>query len=461
MKSSLLLLLSGLLLGPLTALAQHIPAGAPPRPFRLPARTTFTLPNGLKAQLVPYGNLPKVTVSLVLQTGNVHEQATEAGLADIVGGLLSEGSHEVPAAALATQVAHMGGTLNVAVGETETALSATVLAEHSPAFVALLGQLMQQPALPAAALPRVTADLKRRLAQYGAQPGTQARLAYAGALFGSHPYGRGLPAEEQLDAHTIEQVRAFYAREYGAQRASLYIVGRFDTAAVRPAVGAALGGWARGPARHVEVPQPQARGQLLVLDRPGAQQTSVVMGLPVVPPSHPDYNGLRLMNTLLGGGLTSRITRNIRGDKGYTYGSTSSIYPRYGCADWGEGSDVATAHSADALREIFKEIIRLGQEAPPAQELREVQEQEAGQFVLRNSSPAGIITQLRFLDLHGLPDSYLTEQVPALYAITPAQVQELARQYLRPEAMTVVLVGDRATLTRQLQGFEVQGRRLW
>ncbi|WP_400190513.1 M16 family metallopeptidase [Hymenobacter sp. B81] len=463
MNHSLLTLLSGLLLlGPLAARAQQAPPpGAAPRPFVLPARTSFVLPNGLKTQLVPYGRLPKVTVSLVLQTGNVHEQATEPGLADIVGTLLSEGSPAVPAAALATQVARMGGTLDVAVGETETTLSGTVLAEHGPAFVALLGQLVQQPALPAEALPRVRADLKRRLALFGARPATQARLAYAGALFGNHPYGRGLPTDAQLEAYTIEQVRAFYAREYGARRASLYVVGRCDTAAVRRATVTALRDWTPGPERRIAVPQPQARGQLLVLDRPGAQQTSVVMGLPVVPPSHPDYAGLRVMNALLGGSMSARIPRNIRGAKGYTYGSVSGIYPRYGYADWGEGTDVASEHTADALREIFAEITRLQEEAPPVQELRDVQGQEAGQFVLRNSSPAGIITQLRFLDLHGLPDAYLAAQVPAVYTITPQQVQALARQYLRPEAMTVVLVGDRAALTGQLQGFQVQGRRLW
>jgi predicted Zn-dependent peptidase len=462
MRLVLLFLLSGALLGSRPAHAQSAaPAGTAPRPFVLPARRSFTLPNGLKTQLVPYGRLPKVSVSLVLQAGNVHEQASESGLADLVGALLREGSEQLPAAALATRVARMGGTLDVAVGEAETVLSGTVLAEYAPDFVRLLADVVQRPALPAAALPRATADFKRRLALYGARPGTQARLAYAAAIFGSHPYGRGLPPEAQLDAYTIEQVRAFYAREYGARRASLYLVGRCDTAAVRAAVGAALGTWAPGPARRIAAPQPQARGALQLLDRPGARQTSVVMGLPVVPPTHPDYAGLRLMNALLGGTMNARIPRNIRGAKGYTYGSVSGIYPRYGCADWGEGTDVATEHTADALREIFGEITRLQQEAPPAEELQAVQAQEAGQFVLRNSAPADIIAQLRFLDLHGLPDAYLTEQVPALYAVTPAQMQALARQYLRPEAMTVVLVGDRQAVAPQLQGLQVQGRRLW
>ena len=135
----------------------------------------------------------------------------------------------------------------------------------------------------------------------------------------------------------------------------------------------------------------------------------------------------QVTNALLGGSFGSRITRNIRENKGYTYSPGSSLSSRVGDAYWAESADVVTQHTGASLREIFLEIERLRSEPPSAEELRGIQNFLAGTFVLQNSTPGGIIGQLRFMDLHGLERSYLENYVRNVYAVTPADVQRVAR----------------------------------
>jgi zinc protease len=435
---------------------QMPPEGGAPRNFTLPARQEFALDNGLQATLVPFGDIPKVTVYAVVQVGNVHEQPAENGLADIVGQLMREGTTSLNATQLSEQVARMGGSLDVSVGPNQTILSGAVLSEYGPELVRLMASLLQEPAFPQSEIGRVKNDFKRSLNVARARPGTQAQTKYRMALYKGHPYGYDLPSDEQISKYDVDQVRDFYQRQFGAQRTRVYVAGKFQAPAMQQAISEAFKPWQKGPAPQIPLAQASTQASLLLLDRPGAPQSTIVIGLPVVDPSHPDYTRLRVMNSLLGGSFGSRITRNIREDKGYTYSPYSNINARYRVADWSEVADVTTEHTGNSLREIIKEIGLLQKAAPAAAELKGIQNYEAGLFVLRNSTPAGIIGQLNFLDLHGLPDSYLAKQVEEIHAVTPQQVQETAKKYLRSEDMTLVVVGDKKVIAPQIKKIEAE-----
>jgi zinc protease len=149
---------------------------------------------------------------------------------------------------------------------------------------------------------------------------------------------------------------------------------------------------------------------------------------------------------LLGGTFGSRITANIREDKGYSYSPDSSIRARRGGALWVMSAEVTTEHTAAAITEIFKEIERLQSEAPSAAELDPVKAYRSGVFVISNSSPNGVLGQLAFMDLHGLPDDFLTNWVQNINGVTPEQVTAMAREHVRPERMSVVVAGDLAKI---------------
>ena len=182
-----------------------------------------------------------------------------------------------------------------------------------------------------------------------------------------------------------------------------------------------------------------------------AALSTIFYGLPVPDPSHPDYLALDVTNSILGGSFASRITSNIREDKGYTYSPTSIMAANYKSGLWYERADVTTEHTGASLAEIKKEIGRLQQEPPTQEELDGIINYESGIFVLQNSSPNGIIGQMIFLDTHDLDESFLTNKVANMHAVTPGQVSELTRKYIRPEDMILIVVGDKKKIESQLE----------
>jgi predicted Zn-dependent peptidase len=256
-----------------------------------------------------------------------------------------------------------------------------------------------------------------------------------------------------LQSYSLDHVRSFYEENFGAQRAHVYVVGMFDEKKMERAIRDAFGDWPAGPEPLVNVPEMQSKRAVHVVDRPGAPQSTLRIGLPVVDPSNPDYLPLSVTNTLLGGFFSSRVTSNIREDKGYTYSPSSGISPNYRSSHWTQNADVTTGVTGASLKEIFYEIDRLQQEPPPAQELEGVQNYIAGVFVLQNSSRGGIVGRLAFVDLHGLSEDYLTTYVRQVYAVTPEDVRTMAEKYLRDDEMTIVVVGDRSQIDSQLEPY--------
>ena len=256
-----------------------------------------------------------------------------------------------------------------------------------------------------------------------------------------------------MQGYTLEQVRGFYDANFGAARSHLYVTGMFDAAAMREAIETAFGTWKEGPHPTVDIPEPVTGRAVHILDRPGAPQSTIQVGLPAVDPSHEDWVALQVTNSLLGGAFISRITRNIRENKGYTYNPFSQVSSRYRDAYWVEIADVTTAVTGASLDEIFYEIERLANEPPSEEELRGIQNFLAGIFVLQNSSRGGIVGQLAYMRLHGLPDDYLETYVDRIYAVTPEEVQRIVQEYIRPDDMLLVVTGDRAQVEEQLVEF--------
>ena len=438
---------------PLAAQRSVAPSPGTPKSFHLAQSRTFALPNGMQVTMVPFGTIPKAHVRLVVRSGNLNEKASETWLADVTGSMLSEGTASKSASQLAEAFAAMGGELQVSTGLDVTSLVTEVLGERAPDAIRLVAEVAQRPALPASELERIKTDRLRDLAIQKSQPQPIAQEAFNKALYGDHPYGRLFPTEVQLKGYTIEQVRGFWSANFGAARSHLYVTGMFDHAAVEKAIRAAFQGWKRGPAPLQLPPTPSERRELVVLDRPKAPQSTIYMGLPVANPTSKDWIPLRVTDALLGGSFGSRITSNIREQKGYTYSPYSYIAPHVKDAYWNEVADVTTEHTGASLTEIVREVDRLRKEPPTAAELQGIQNYLAGIFTLQNSSRSGIAGQLQFADLHGLGAGYLTSFVDNLMKVQPTTVQQVAQRYIDPNRMTIVVVGDTAQIASQLQPF--------
>jgi predicted Zn-dependent peptidase len=449
------------------ALAQptEMPPIGEPRPFDLPSTRTFALDNGLVVTLIPYGLAPKTTISVSVRAGNLND-GEQTWIADLAAELMQQGAAGRSAEDLARDAASMGGQLDVSVGRHTTDFEIAVLSERGPDAVALIADVIRRPELPEGEIERLKADFRRILSVSLADSGPVADAALLEAIYGSaHPYGRMLPSDAQLAGYTLEDARAFYTGNYGARRTRIYVSGQFDARAMRSAIEAAFGDWASGP-EPLALPATLASGPRVVLiDRPGAEQSTLRLAVPVAPTGSTDDIPLRVMDALLGGSFTSRLVQNLREEKGYTYSPDTGFDRTLSGAHWYFDADVATPVTGPALAETFMEIGRLAAETPPGPEAQGIRNWLSGVFVLSNASPGGLINQVAERDLLGLPADWLEDYVPAVVSVSDEDIAAMAREHLPIGRMILIVVGDLAAIEDQvrdlpeLEGVAVEVRR--
>ncbi|MFL6617107.1 MAG: M16 family metallopeptidase [Povalibacter sp.] len=435
----------------MAAIAQQAPpAPGAPRPFQLPTPETITLPNGIEATFIDFGVVPKVSIAISIRTGNLNE-GDKTWLADLTGDLLKEGTEKRTSEQIADAATQMGGEVGVGVGADETSLSLDVLSEYGADAVALLGEILTQPKLPATELTRIRQDYLRNLSVQLTQPQAIAGAAMAELLYPTHPYGKSFPTNEQLNNYSIDDVRGYYETNFGAKRTHIYVAGKFDRASIEKSIRDNLGTWREGPAPLQLPPPAQQASNLKLIDRPGAPQSTLRIGTRVIDPTQPDFMALSVTNSLLGGVLTSRITMNLREAKGWAYSPNSGLSTYYHQAAWIENADVKAANTGEAINEVLKEISRLRSEVPTAPELTSIKNYRNGVFVMSTATRSGLIGQLSFMNLQGLPPDWLTTFPQRMYAVTPEQVTEAAKTHLDPARMSIVVVGDLASVKPQIE----------
>jgi len=436
---------------------QSPPPGSAPKPFKVPQAEKFSLPNGLQVTLVPYGAIPKVQITLSVRAGNLNEAENQVWLADLTTTLMKEGTTSRSAQQVAQEAASMGGSVDVSTGVDITHVSGDVLSEYGPKMVALLADVAMHPLLPASEIDRLKKDQLRNLAIQKSQPQFLGLEQFRKVLYPNHPYGRLFPTEQMIQGYTIDDVQKFYKDNFGAARTHVYVAGKFDGPAMKKAITDGFSSWQHGADPLIDIPKPVTKHDLELIDRPGAVQSTLYIGLPTIDPSNQDYVPLQVMNAILGGSFGSRITSNIREQKGYTYSPSSQLSTRYRDAYWVEVADVTAQYTGASIKEILYEIDRLQKEAPGEAELSGIKNYLAGVFVLRNSSRAGLIGQLEFVELHKLGDDYLNTYVQKIYSVTSQQVEQAAQRYIDAQKLTMVVVGDKQKVAEQVARYQGAG----
>lgn len=425
------------------------PAGADPRGFSLPDIETYTLRNGVEVTLVPYGRAPKAAIRTVVRVGNLNDGG-HPWIADLTAQMMEEGAGGKPASVLALEAARMGGDLNLGVGLDETFVTMDVLSESAPDAIGLIADVVQKPNLPESEFDRVQQNLLRNISVASTTPQSIADSAFIKAVYPGHPYATAvLPDPEEFAALTLDDVRAFHAANFGGQRTHIYVVGQFNRRKVKSAISKAFKKWDEGAAPLVLIPEMPEAPMVTLIDRPGAVQSTVRLGKRV--PRLDETLDLEAADTVLGGYFSSRITRNIREDKGYTYSPFSAVSVEYKAAYWAQNADITSEATGPALAEIVKEIRGLQNAPPPADELTGIKNYMNGIFVIRLASRGGMAGQLAYVNLHELGVEYLENYVGTVQALTAEDVQKAAQDNLPVDEMSLTVVGDLASVRSQLE----------
>ena len=430
------------------------PALGPAPSLTLPPATTRTLSNGLRVIVVEQPELPLMDAVLIVPVGGEADVAGREGLATLTASLLDEGTTTRTALQIADQASFLGVSLGAGAGWDASQVTLHAPVAQLDSALALMADVATRPSFPATDFERLKQERLTGLLQLRDRAPAIADRAFAQQVFGAgHPYGRPLGGTEaSTRALTRADVQRFYAAHWRPQAATLLVVGDVRADDLVRRAERAFGGWkgtAGGDASRagiaVGAPPPARATQVYLVDKPGAPQSSVRIGLVGVPRSTPDYFPLRVMNTILGGSFTSRLNQNLRETKGYTYGANSGFDMRRAAGPFAARAEVTAAKTDSALVEFMKELRAIA-DTVPADELakakRYLQLQLPGDF----ETTGDIAAQLAPLVVHGLPLDWYDGFVTRVEAVTRADVQRVARQYVDPSKFVVVVVGDRKSV---------------
>ena len=285
------------------------PTSAEPSAFAFPKQETYTLSNGMSVTLVQYGSDAKVAMHTVIRVGSINESGDKPWISDMVATLLKERTASRSVSQIELEISEMGGSIFTSAGTDKTIIGGEVPSEFDTRFLNLMADVVLNPKFAAEDIEKIRANKIMELAINRAQPGSLAWEKFRQNIFLNHAYGTIFPTEKGLNGYTLQDVKTFYYNQYGAARAHLYVVGQFDTTKVKAAIDKAFGNWKKGPEAIRDVPLSRAKRTLDIIDRPGATQSTIYLGMPALSPSDPDFVKFTVMDSLLGSSPGSRIKK--------------------------------------------------------------------------------------------------------------------------------------------------------
>ena len=438
------------------ARAQERPAVGPERPFQLAPRVEKTLPNGLRVIVTRQTAVPKVSVMLTILSGYSSDPPELTGLANLTADAIQEGTKTRTSREIRKQVFGMGGSLSAAVSQDYSSITTRGLSEYASDLIALVGDVAMNATLPADEIAILKQQRMQNVAQQKASPQFLSNRQFRRALFGDHPYARTSETEASLAGIDRPKIEAFHREHYRPNNAFLLVVGAVEADAILAAAAKTFGGWAKGDVPKPSFPAPPklAGRKVYFVQRPNSIQSSISVGNMAVKRSDPRWFELTLANTVYGGAFNSRIVRNIREEKGYTYSPASILT---GFADAGFyrfAADVRNEVTGPTLTEVFKEIDAMRGEGSTGTELQGAKAYLRGLFPIQTSTQSGLAGTLNTVYVFNLPKDYPETYREKIEAVTPAQVKEAAGILLGSENSLVTVVGDWAKVKDQLGAFK-------
>ncbi len=432
----------------LAAQTAALPKPGPQPKFSLPPIEKTKLANGLELWMVEQKELPIVSMNLVLKTGSANEPDSRTGVASMTSTLLDDGTKTRSAVDIVNQLQGIGANLNAGSGWDSTNVTMQTLTKNLDQALEIYADVVQNPVFPAKELDSLKARALVGLRQQRSNPNAISNNVYNKVLYGDHPYGRD-SNENTIKAITRDDLVKYYESTFRPNNGVLIVVGDFNKATLKSKVEKAFENWKAGEisAKALAAAKPVEKARIFIVDRPGSAQSVVSIGQIGVDRSNPDYYALNVMNTILGGGFTSRINMNLREDKGYTYGARSNWSFRRGAGPFSAGGDIQTAYTKEAVSEFIKELNDIRGGRPVTQKELEYNKQSLIRRYPSGFETVGAISgQLANLVIYGLPDSYFNDYIAKVNAITTDDVNRVAKQYLDPAKMAIVIVGDRKVI---------------
>ncbi|HEY0003320.1 MAG TPA: pitrilysin family protein [Pyrinomonadaceae bacterium] len=431
------------------------PPPGPARPVNLPKITERKLSNGLTVILAPLPNVPKITSILSFRTGKAADREKHPGIAQLVAAVANEGTETRSSKQIKEELRSIGGSLSLFTDYDSTNVFATSLSESAAQLFALMSDVVQHPSFPETEVALAKANTIQSINAQRAEPNFLAGERLQKAIFGTHPYSFVVADEKSISALTRDDLKQFSAAHFVPNNAHLIVVGDFNPEATFAQIEKIFGQWKSGNVRAEELPTLPARDrrQIYFVNRPGSIQSTIYMGNATIPRKGQDYFALRTADTIFGGSFYSRLTKNIRESKGYTYSPFSASNTMAKAGFFQLGAAVRNEVTGLTLLEIFYELDRIRVAPVTDEELAAAKAYSTGNFAIELASQAGLASRINTIYTYDLPRDFITNFRPRIEALTPADIQRAAARYFDTYRTAVVIVGDYEKVKDQVNPF--------
>ncbi len=439
------------------------PSETPPRPLpahdvQFPPYQLRTLPNGMQVVVVMHREQPAVSLRLIVRAGSAQDPAGKAGVASLAATLLDQGTATRTAGQIADLIDSVGGTSDTGAGRDLSHAHLFVMKDSFDLAVSLLADEVRHASFAEAEIERQRQQMLSALKVSYDDPEYLANIVFDRLVYGFNPYGtpsNGTP--ESLGRITRADLQAFRDRWYVPNNCMMAVVGDVTADDAFAAVTRAFGDWAkRDVAADTGVDPPQPTRRVIVVDNPDLVQTEVRVGHLGIPRKQNDYMALDLAIKILGGEGANRLHRVLRMQRGLTYGASAEMETLKRAGQFVAITNTRSEATGEVLRLIVEEFNRLKLQRVNEPELVDAKAYLTGHFPLRIETPDDIAMQVLNVLFYDLPVEELQTYRQRVNAVTVDDIARVANTYLRPDRLSVVLVGNARAFVGQLKavGFD-------
>jgi zinc protease len=432
----------------------HAPISRETLSVKLPQAEPVKLANGVTVLAIEDNRLPIALVRFQVEgAGAIY--SPHPGVAELTAEMLREGAGGRSGKQIADEAARLGATLasSAPAGAEAAAVEGSGLTGRFFEWLDLLSTLMLRPSFPADEFTGVRGRMLVVARLRVTRPALIAQDAAYRITFGPHPAALAVPPAESLAAITPEMLAAWHRERYTPGKTTVACIGRVRPSALVSHVEKLLGSW-KGSDVNVAMPpnpQPAAARRVVLIDRPGAAQTELVIGNLLFERRDPDWFPMTVMNTVFGAGGNSRLYRILRNEKGYA----STIASFYSASRfpgvWQVRAGVRTDATGNTIAIVLDQLRRLCEEPIPSEELDAAKRAVVGNFALSLEQPLQILTNSYLRFRYGFSVDYWDHYPARINAVTAAEAQAVARKYLDPNRALIVAVGDAAKILGALE----------
>ncbi len=432
-----------------------LPAYGKDKPLVLPDVKELKLENGLTLWLIERHDLPLLSLYLAVRGGSASDPRRLMGLSNILSATLTAGTDRRSSRQIAEDLQAVGAEMEASVSKDMSYIGIEGLASGADAILEILAETATRASFPEAEVKLAIENELQSIVASRSEPTYELSQVFQRQLFGDHPYAFVNPRPEVIRKIGRADLVKTYRQRFRPDQAILVMVGDLSAERMQALARKHFGGWKAAGEKIAEVPPAplDPRPALLLVDRPNSVQSSIFVGRPMPPAGNPDEFPLQVANTLFGGAFGSRLTMNIREDKGYTYSPHASV------TDWAKGgmfrisASVRNEVTAATLVEIFYELDRLATTLPEKEELTRTQRYLKGRFLLSNETAAAVAATLTGYWIDGKTPQDLARYVPGIDAVDARAVEEMGRRYFASRKQTVAISGDAQQIREQLALF--------